>query len=207
MMSGMIRTTLLLTGTVVVLAGLAHTADDKRNQRMEVSPNAPEEPAGKIVKTEAEWRKQLTAEQFRILRQAGTEPPNGAVYQQFKKQGKGAYHCAGCGTLLFTSEQKFDSGCGWPSFYDPAKVENVRTRADVSHGMTRVEVLCARCDGHLGHVFTGEGFDTPTDKRYCINGVGLRFVPAGEEKPADKEEKAKDESPAAEKPAAASEKP
>jgi len=156
---------------------------------METSSEAPVETAAKVVKSDEEWKKALTAEQYHILRQAGTERPNGPVYKEFKKQGEGGYHCAGCGALLFSSGEKFDSGCGWPSFYDPAKAENVRIRKDVSLGMTRVEVICAKCDGHLGHVFEGEGFNTPTDKRYCINGGGLKFVPAkqepGEEKPAE----------------------
>ncbi|RPJ35790.1 MAG: peptide-methionine (R)-S-oxide reductase [Verrucomicrobiaceae bacterium] len=145
---------------------------------METRNEVPSEPAGKVLKSDEEWRKLLTADQYHILREAGTERPNGAVYKEFKKQGQGSYHCAGCGALLFSSNEKFDSGCGWPSFYDPAKAANVRTRKDVSLGMTRVEVTCAKCDGHLGHVFEGEGFSTPTDKRYCINGGGLTFVPA-----------------------------
>lgn len=149
---------------------------------METSAATPADPAGKVEKTDEEWKKLLTPEQYHILRESGTEAPNGSVYKAFKHQGKGTYHCAGCGALLFSSDQKFDSGCGWPSFYDPAKAENVTTRKDTSFGTTRIEVNCAKCDGHLGHVFEGEGFDTPTDKRYCINGVGLVYVPA---KPAE----------------------
>lgn len=159
----------------------ACSAGDEKKSVMETSSEKPVEPAGKVEKTDEEWKKLLTPEQYRILRQAGTEAPNGAVYKEFKHQGKGSYHCAGCGALLFSSNEKFDSGCGWPSFYDPAKAENVTTRKDTSGGMTRVEVNCAKCGGHLGHVFEGEGFKTPTDKRYCINGVGLKFVPAKEE--------------------------
>ena len=174
---------------IILLLGLgvfhtACTADDGKPV-METSEEKPQEPEKKVVKTDEEWRKLLTPEQYRILRQAGTEAPNGKVYKEFKAQGEGSYHCAGCDALLFTSKQKFDSGCGWPSFYDPAKAENVVTKMDRSLGMVRVEVLCAKCDGHLGHVFEGEGFNTPTDKRYCINGVGLKFVPAKEaDKPA-----------------------
>ena len=132
----------------------------------------------KITKSSEEWRKQLTPEQYRILRQAGTERPNGEVYREFKKQGAGTYLCAGCDTELFSSKEKFDSRCGWPSFYDPSKAKNVKTSVDYLLGYPRVEVKCAVCDGHLGHVFKGEGFDTPTDKRYCINGTVLKFVPA-----------------------------
>ena len=155
----------------------ACTADDK-GPVMETSAEKPEEPLKKVTKTDEEWREQLTPEQYRILRQAGTEAPHGKLYKEFKKQGEGSYHCAGCDALLFSSKEKFDSGCGWPSFYDPAKAENVLTKVDHTLGMIRTEVICAVCDGHLGHVFKGEGFDTPTDLRYCINGVGLKFVPA-----------------------------
>jgi len=134
----------------------------------------------KITKTEEEWRKELTPEQYRVLRQAGTERAFGAAYEEFKNQGAGTYVCGGCGAELFSSKEKFDSHCGWPSFYDPANAKNVISREDVSGGMVRTEVICAKCDGHLGHVFKGEGFKTPTDQRYCINGVSLKFVPAGQ---------------------------
>ena len=134
----------------------------------------------KVVKTDEEWRKTLTPEQYRVLRQAGTERAFGPAYEEFKKQGEGLYVCGGCGAELFSSKEKFDSHCGWPSFYDPANAKNVVTRDDTSAGMTRTEVLCARCGGHLGHVFRGEGFKTPTDMRYCINGVSLKFIPASE---------------------------
>lgn len=134
----------------------------------------------KVIKTEEEWRKQLTPEQYRVLREAGTERAFGAAYEEFKKQGGGTYYCAGCGAELFSSNEKFDSHCGWPSFYDPANAKNVKTRDDFAFGMARTEVLCAVCDGHLGHVFKGEGFKTPTDLRYCINAVSLKFVPAEE---------------------------
>jgi peptide-methionine (R)-S-oxide reductase len=173
-----------LTG-ILLLADCS--AGDEKKPAMEIQHEAPAEPVGKVVKPDAEWKKELTPEQYYILREAGTERPGGEVYHEFKKQGAGSYHCAGCGALLFSSKEKFDSGCGWPSFYDPAKAENVKTRKDLSYGRVRVEVICAKCDGHLGHVFEGEGFDTPTDKRYCINGVGLRFVPA---KPEQGESKA-----------------
>lgn len=123
-----------------------------------------------------EWKNKLTPEQYRILRQAGTERPGGPVYDQFKKQGSGTYHCAGCGTALFSSNQKFDARCGWPSFWDPASIDSIETRVDDSLGMVRTEVVCAHCQGHLGHLFEGEGFNTPTDKRYCINGTVLVFV-------------------------------
>ena len=130
-----------------------------------------------VTKTDAEWRKLLTPEQYQVLREAGTERPHGQAYAEFKAQGGGTYVCGGCGAELFSSAHKFDSHCGWPSFYDPANATNVRTREDRAFGVTRTEVLCARCGGHLGHLFKGEGFNTPTDQRYCINGVALKFVP------------------------------
>ena len=133
----------------------------------------------KVTKIDEEWRKILTPEQYRVLRQAGTERAFGPAYEEFKQQGEGSYVCGGCGAELFSSKGKFDSHCGWPSFYDPANATNVVTREDRTHGAVRIEVLCAKCGGHLGHVFKGEGFDTPTDQRYCINGVALKFVPAG----------------------------
>jgi peptide-methionine (R)-S-oxide reductase len=176
----------------------AHSQAQEKTKSSTTTTNAPKpamktdvKPAGtnaapaKVVKTEEEWRKQLTPEQYRVLRQAGTERPDGPAYEEFKKQGGGTYYCAGCNAELFSSKEKFDSHCGWPSFYDPANAKNVKTKVDVSFGSVRTEVLCAVCDGHLGHVFTGEGFKTPTDKRYCINGVSLKFVPfadAGKDK-------------------------
>ncbi len=142
------------------------------------TPTPPATPDTNIItKTDAEWRKLLTPEQYHVLREAGTERPNGKAYEEFKHQGAGTYVCGGCGAELFSSDHKFDSHCGWPSFYDPANAKNVRTREDREFGVTRTEVLCARCGGHLGHVFKGEGFGTPTDLRYCINGVSLKFVP------------------------------
>jgi peptide-methionine (R)-S-oxide reductase len=168
----------IMAGAGVWLLAACSAGNEKNKPAMEIQHQAPEEPQGKVVKTDAEWKKLLTPEQYHILREAGTERPDGKIYKEFKKQGAGTYHCAGCGALLFSSNEKFHSGCGWPSFYDPAKAENVKTRKDLSLGRMRVEVICAKCDGHLGHVFEGEGFDTPTDQRYCINGAGLRFVPA-----------------------------
>lgn len=171
--------TLILAAVALVFS--AACAEEKNKEKaMETANEAPQEPTEKVVKTNDEWKKILTPEQYRILRKSGTEAPHGAVYQEFKKQGEGAYHCAGCDALLFSSKEKFDTDCGWPSFYDPAKAQNVTTKVDTSGGYVRTEVNCAKCDGHLGHVFEGEGHDTPTDKRYCINGVGLKFVPTKE---------------------------
>ena len=130
-----------------------------------------------------------------MLRKAGTERPFGKTYKEFKHQAEGTYHCAGCDAELFSSTVKFDSGCGWPSFYDPSNARNVKAIPDPDG--RRVEVRCAVCDGHLGHVFSGEGFNTPTDQRYCINGIVLKFVPdkkeATEEKTSGKEEEEEEE--------------
>ncbi|SDJ45453.1 peptide-methionine (R)-S-oxide reductase MsrB [Natronorubrum texcoconense] len=123
-----------------------------------------------LPSSDAEWREKLSEEQYRILREAGTEAPFSGEYVDHKDDG--SYACAGCGTELFDSETKFESGCGWPSFYD-ADDDIVETRPDNSHGMQRTEVLCANCGGHLGHVF--EDGPEPTGKRYCINSAALEF--------------------------------
>ena len=140
-----------------------------------------------------------------------TDARDGQVYEEFKKQGEGTYHCAGCGAELFSSKEKFDSHCGWPSFYDPSKVKNVKYNVDYVLGYPRTEVRCKVCDGHLGHVFDGEGFATPTDKRYCINGTVLKFVPraSGGESAESAKPKAGDakESESAADPAKAEKKP
>lgn len=140
----------------------------------------------KVVKSKEEWKKTLSPEQYKILREDGTEAPFGKAYNEFKKQGQGTYLCSGCDTELFSSNEKFDSKCGWPSFFDPSKAKNVKLSVDYHLGYARTEVRCAVCDGHLGHVFTGEGYDTPTDKRFCINGTVLKFVPASKNGPAEK---------------------
>lgn len=125
----------------------------------------------KIQKTDAEWKDELNDEQYRILRTKGTEVPFSGEYWDTKTSGE--YLCAACGNELFKSETKFDAGCGWPSFYAPAKKENIETANDDSHGMQRTEVRCSRCGGHLGHVFN-DG-PNPTGLRYCINSASLKL--------------------------------
>lgn len=125
----------------------------------------------KIEKTEEQWRAELTPEQYRILRQKGTERAFSGEYDHVFDPG--TYRCAGCGAELFTSETKYDSGCGWPAFYAPADERTVEEKTDVSHGMVRSEVLCAQCGGHLGHVFP-DG-PAPTGQRYCINSAALKL--------------------------------
>ncbi|MEM7384965.1 MAG: peptide-methionine (R)-S-oxide reductase MsrB, partial [Verrucomicrobiota bacterium] len=191
-----ILTLCLLTG--ILAAGLNGLIADNKKPVMNVSDKTPEQPTGTVVKTDEEWKKLLTPDQYRILRKAGTERANGQVYKEFKEQGEGTYYCAGCNAELFTSGEKFDSRCGWPSFYDPSKAKNVNYKTDYHLGYARTEVVCKVCDGHLGHVFKGEGFSTPTDKRYCINGTVLKFVPKAAVEAAKAEQKNKSAAEAAE---------
>ncbi|MFK7909741.1 MAG: peptide-methionine (R)-S-oxide reductase MsrB [Akkermansiaceae bacterium] len=169
-----IITYLIIGGGMLAVAHFATLAEEQKP--MATSDTPPAQPIKPVKKSDAEWKKKLTPEQYRVARQAGTERPGGEVYKQFKKQGAGTYYCVGCDAELFSSKEKFDARCGWPSFYDPSKAKNVKAVPDID-GL-RIEVVCKVCDAHLGHVFTGEGFNTPTDKRYCINGTVLKFVPA-----------------------------
>ncbi|MHB2024408.1 MAG: peptide-methionine (R)-S-oxide reductase MsrB [Mycobacteriales bacterium] len=134
------------------------------------------EPKRRVAKTEEQWRAELSAEEYAVLRQAGTEPPgSGPLLSEHRV---GVYRCRACDAELFRSQTKFESHCGWPSFYEPAESHAVELVEDRSHGMVRTEVRCRSCGSHLGHVFD-DAPATPTGNRYCMNSISLRFEPAG----------------------------
>ena len=128
----------------------------------------------KVIKSDEQWRAELSAEEYRVLREAGTEAAFIGEYTDTETTG--IYACRACGAELFRSDAKFHSGCGWPSFFTPLAAETVTEIKDMSHGMVRTEIRCATCDSHLGHVFEGEGYKTPTDLRYCINSISMTLI-------------------------------
>lgn len=167
---------LLLTGCAVATmsASQEKSQDSKKTYAGLTIEDASPKRKDKVIKSEEEWKKQLTEEQYKILRGKGTEAAFCGGYLANKEEG--TYHCIGCDLPLFKSDAKFESGTGWPSFFQPVKRENVWLKTDLSYGMHRYEVLCSRCDGHLGHVFS----DGPKDKtghRFCINSEILKFKP------------------------------
>lgn len=129
-----------------------------------------------VAKSDSEWKAQLNPQEFKVLRRAGTERANTGEYNDTKTEG--VYECRACGHELFRSDQKFESHCGWPSFFAPLAEDRVEYIKDRSFGSVRTEVRCANCGSHMGHVFDGEGYDTPTDLRYCINSVSMKLKPA-----------------------------
>ena len=136
-------------------------------------PTRPDGTKYSVVRTEDEWRSLLGQQEYHVLREAGTEPPFVGEYTDTKDEG--VYSCRACGAELFRSDTKFDSHCGWPSFYAPLAGDSVLYLEDASLGYPRTEVRCASCGGHLGHVFEGEGYPTPTDLRFCINSIAVRL--------------------------------
>jgi len=136
----------------------------------------------KVQRTEAQWRGRLTPDEYRVLREAGTEAPWTGEYTNSSDEG--VYRCRACGAELFRSAEKFESHCGWPSFYQPSDDDAVVLIEDRSLGTVRTEVRCARCDSHLGHVFEGEGYPVPTGQRWCINSISLTLEPAAGERSA-----------------------
>jgi peptide-methionine (R)-S-oxide reductase len=171
----------MITATVVLLPRGCELNTSGPNTAIEETKDVNDQPVtnktlspdstGKVVKTNAEWRKLLTDQQYNILRRKGTERAFTGGYDHFFE--KGVYLCAACGGQLFTSDTKYDSGCGWPAFTQPADADTVHYSRDTSHGTIRTEVTCSRCGGHLGHVF--DDGPAPAGKRYCINSAALKF--------------------------------
>lgn len=165
------RLTLILGCIGVILTSCGQTKTEVRKEDKNQTPTMANNDTTKVEKTESEWKEQLTAEQYRILRQKGTEMPFTGKLLENKE--KGVYMCAACGNELFTSDMKFDSHCGWPSFDKEIAGGKIKTETDTSHGMIRTEIMCAKCGSHLGHLF--DDGPTETGMRYCVNSVSLDF--------------------------------
>jgi peptide-methionine (R)-S-oxide reductase len=164
------RSLLVISGLFILMSCTMHDMSSKNlpsdGGKDSVSQKKPE-----VVKTDEEWKRILTPEQYYVLREKGTERPFSGKFELHKE--KGMYVCAACGNELFSSDTKFDSGCGWPSFFASLDSTRIRYKTDETHGMTRTEITCARCGGHLGHVF--DDGPAPTGLRYCVNSVSLDF--------------------------------
>jgi peptide-methionine (R)-S-oxide reductase len=181
----------LLLPMILLVVGCAQESKPYTEQTAQIDPamNSPEpesetptglEAGDKVTLTDDQWKAVLSSDEFLVLRRSGTEAPGTGRYLDNGKEDKGAYHCVGCGNYLYDAKNKFHSGCGWPSFNQEVGPGAITEYKDTSHGMVRVEMRCARCDGHLGHIFN-DGFDQPTGLRHCVNGTALIFVPAGED--------------------------